>query len=82
MKELYLEYTRDAKGIMNIYGVHSVNIYIQTSKNIDKIVVKVEDVNELSGENSRSVEEIASAAEHLNTMTEKLNSTLERFKTA
>jgi methyl-accepting chemotaxis protein len=55
--------------------------YIQTGKNVDLIVNKVVNINDFSGENSRSVEEIAAAAEHLNSMTEKLNSTLGLFKT-
>ncbi|WP_024955635.1 methyl-accepting chemotaxis protein, partial [Sulfurospirillum arcachonense] len=58
-----------------------INNYIQTGKNVDNIVSKVLTINELSGENTRSVEEIASAAEHLNSMTEKLNTTLGMFKT-
>lgn len=58
-----------------------VNNYILTGKNIDKIANKIEHVNGLSGENARSVEEIASAAEHLNSMTENLNTTLNKFKT-
>lgn len=55
--------------------------YVQTGKNVEVIVEKVVNINEFSGENARSVEEIASAAEHLNSMTEKLNATLGRFRT-
>ena len=55
--------------------------YISTGKNIDKIVAKIENINDLSSANARSVEEIASAAEHLNVMTEKLNSMLNQFRT-
>jgi len=58
-----------------------INDYIQTGKNVDTIVNKVLNINDLSSENARSVEEIASAAEHLNSMTEKLNNTLSMFKT-
>jgi len=57
------------------------NNYISTGKNVDKIADKIEHINGLSSENARSVEEIASAAEHLNTMTENLNTTLNKFKT-
>ncbi|MDA7848153.1 methyl-accepting chemotaxis protein [Sulfurospirillum sp.] len=55
--------------------------YVATGKNIDQIVTKIIHINEFSGENARSVEEIASASEHLNDMTEKLNMTLNQFKT-
>lgn len=55
--------------------------YIATGENIDKIVTKIENINDLSCANARSVEEIASAAEHLNEMTEKLNSMLNQFRT-
>ena len=52
-----------------------------TGKNIEMIVTNVDDINEISSTNARSVEEIASASEHLNSLTEDLNSKLERFKT-
>lgn len=55
--------------------------YLATGMNIDIVVQKIEDINVLSRENARSVQEIASAAEHLNSMTEKLGITLEKFKT-
>jgi len=58
-----------------------MNDYIVTGKNIDQIVTKIVHINEFSSENARSVEEIASASEHLNDMTEKLNMTLNQFKT-
>ncbi|WP_294962259.1 methyl-accepting chemotaxis protein [Sulfurimonas sp.] len=58
-----------------------INNYISTGKNVDNIVNKIIDINEYSSENARSVEEIASASEHLNNMTENLNSTLNQFKT-
>lgn len=52
-----------------------------TGKSIGSIVGMVNEVNAISSENARSVEEIASAAEHLNTMTEGLNAQLETFRT-
>jgi len=74
----------DTTSVMN----HAINInetminnYISTGKNVDNIVNKIININEYSSENARSVEEIASASEHLNNMTEKLNSTLNQFKT-
>ena len=52
-----------------------------TGNNISAIVSKVEEINSISSTNARSVEEIASAAEHLNAMTENLNAQLESFRT-
>ncbi len=49
--------------------------------NIEAIVGQIVEVNNLSGTNARSVEEIASAAEHLNTLTDRLNLKLETFHT-
>ena len=52
-----------------------------TGKSVSVIVEKVEDINEISSTNARSVEEIAAAAEHLNSLTNNLNAKLETFKT-
>ena len=52
-----------------------------TSKNIETITTNVGEINTISGTNARSVEEIAAAAQHLNTLTDKLNSKLEVFRT-
>ena len=59
----------------------TVNDYIQTGEKIDTIVSKIEEINTLSTQNTRSVEEIAGASEHLNTLTEKLNTILNQFRT-
>ncbi len=59
----------------------SVSDFEKTGKNIQDIVTKVDEVNDISSTNARSVEEIATAAEHLNSMTESLNSKLSTFKT-
>ena len=55
--------------------------YIDTGKDIEEIIAGVSGMNQLSTENARSVEEIASAAEHLNKMTETLNNKLSEFRT-
>lgn len=59
----------------------TVQDFENTGKNIQMIVTNVEDINLISSTNARSVEEIAAASEHLNSLTEDLNSKLERFKT-
>ncbi len=45
------------------------------------IASQVTQINEISSQNARNVEEIASAADHLNSLTEELNSKLETFRT-
>lgn len=55
--------------------------FIKTNASVDSIVLKIEEINTLSSHNTRSVEEIASASETLNTLTESLNATLSKFKT-
>ncbi|WP_033916523.1 methyl-accepting chemotaxis protein [Campylobacter sputorum] len=59
----------------------TVDDYIDTGKNIDTIVKDIEEINLISKENARSVEEIAGAAEHLNKMTDQLNAKLGEFRT-
>ncbi len=59
----------------------TVKDFENTSESVEIIVTKVEEINEISSTNARSVEEIAAAAEHLNTMTDELNGKLETFRT-
>jgi len=59
----------------------TVGDFEHTGEQIDAIIKGIEDTNALSSQNARSVEEIASAAEHLNNMTDDLSSKLEQFKT-
>jgi len=59
----------------------TVQDFKKTGHNVVVIVEKVEEINSLSATNSRSVEEISAAADHLNSMTEKLNTKLESFGT-
>ena len=60
----------------------TVSNYIKAGDDLESIIDGVSQINVLSTKNARSVEEIASAAEHLNKMTESLNSKLADFKTA
>ena len=55
--------------------------YLNNGKTIESMVTQVEVVNELSVSNVRSVEEIASASDHLSSMTSKLNALLSSYKT-
>ncbi len=59
----------------------TVENYISTGQNIHEVSQEINSINEISNENARSVEEIASAAEHLNKMTDALNDKLSEFRT-
>jgi len=60
---------------------NTVKDFEETGKNVEIVIGKIEDINEISSTNARSVEEIARASEHLNTLTNDLNSKLETFRT-
>jgi methyl-accepting chemotaxis protein len=59
----------------------TVTSYIETGDDITGIIDGVGQINGLSTQNARSVEEIASAAEHMNKMTETLKNKLDEFRT-
>ncbi len=59
----------------------TVDDFEKTGNDVNIIVQKIEQINDISSSSARSVEEIAGAAEHLNKMTEELNAQLEIFKT-
>ena len=59
----------------------SVRQFEDTASNIGGIANSIIEINEISADNARSVEEIAAAAEHLHTMTDILYSKLQTFKT-
>jgi methyl-accepting chemotaxis protein len=59
----------------------TVQDYIETGKRIDAIVKKIEIINNNTLSNTRSIEEISSASEHLDHLTEELNNVLAKFKT-
>ncbi len=53
---------------------------IQVAKETEEMVTRVDKINEISSSNARSVEEIASAAEHLHKLTEATDAYLSEFK--
>jgi methyl-accepting chemotaxis protein len=59
----------------------TVQDFENTGENVEVIVERIQEINEISSTNARSVEEIAAAAEHLNTLTNDLNAKLETFRT-
>ena len=58
----------------------TVNDFEDTGNMIEVISSEIMDINTIVESNARSVEEIASASEHLNRMTEKLNDSMDKFK--
>ena len=59
----------------------SVEEFESTSSSISLISSKMAEINSFSTDNARSVEEIASASDHLDSMTSSLSDKLEQFKT-
>ena len=60
---------------------NTIDDYLNTGKEIEKIIEKISEINKISTDNIRNVEEIASAAENLSKMTETLNHKLGEFRT-
>ncbi|MCK4737838.1 MAG: hypothetical protein KAT10_04690 [Sulfurimonas sp.] len=59
----------------------TVSDFEKTGNDVEIIIEKGEEINGIASTNARSVEEIAAAAEHLNTLTDELNVKLETFRT-
>ena len=59
----------------------TVTMFERTSEDVEVIATNINEVNTLSLVNVRSVEEIASASQHLNKLTDVLNNKLEQFHT-
>ena len=79
--ETKINSTVDMMNIATGLNDKTVTDYIQTGQKIDNIVTKIEEINTLSTDNTRSIEEIAGASEHLNDITERLNAILNKFRT-
>jgi len=58
----------------------TVSDFENTNKLVNEISHDINSVNEDAEHNARSIDEIAKAAEHLNSMTEQLNHKMEEFK--
>ena len=59
----------------------TVHDFENTGKNVQSIVTQITQINDISSQNARNVEEIAAAADHLNSMTDDLHAKLETFRT-
>jgi len=64
-----------------ISSENTVKDYVETGKKVDAIVAKIEEINTITLSNTRSMEEVSSATEHLSDLTEKLNGVLGNFRT-
>ncbi|MFA6189852.1 MAG: methyl-accepting chemotaxis protein [Sulfuricurvum sp.] len=60
---------------------NTVKSFEMTGQHIQNIAERINEINSISSTNARNVEEIASAAEHLNNMTSELTNKLEQFRT-
>jgi methyl-accepting chemotaxis protein len=58
----------------------SVTNYTRTGENMEKIINDISQINQLSEKNTKRVEEISNAAEHMNDMTQTLSNKLDEFK--
>ena len=54
--------------------------YVNNAETTNTIVNEIEQINELSSDNARSVEEIASASDHMSQMSIKLTNLLDQYK--
>ncbi len=79
--EEYINETASVMSNATLTSEKSVEDYIKTSKKIDEILKKIDTINKNTAANTRNIEEISNAAEHLQELTEELNSVLNRFKT-
>ena len=59
----------------------TVTDFEKTGHEVESIVASISEINKISSHNARNVEEIAAAADHLNTMTDDLHAKLETFRT-
>ncbi|MBN2965010.1 methyl-accepting chemotaxis protein, partial [Sulfurospirillum sp. T05] len=66
------------EGVVSVTS--SASNAVKIAKDTDKIVGMVANINTLTSQNARSVEEIASAADHLSRLSENLNTKLNQFQ--
>ena len=59
----------------------TVRDFEKTGSDVEAIVSQISEINEISSKNARNVEEIVSAADHLNSLTDDLHSKLDLFRT-
>ena len=60
---------------------HTVRDYIETGKKVDDIAKKIEEINVITVSNSRSMQKVSNATDHLSDLADELSNTLGKFKT-
>ncbi len=78
---LQLDETANIMTIANQKGLTLSDDFRKTAKNVQDIVEKMENINNLIKENARSAEEISSASGYLSDTSTRLNTSLDNFKT-
>lgn len=74
----------DASNVMTkavVATEHSMKSSQSINDNVAIVVAEIKNIDDISTKNARSVEEIASASEHLYKLTEELNNGLSKFRT-
>lgn len=74
----------DASNVMTkavVATEHSMKSSQSINDNVAIVVSEIKNIDDISTKNARSVEEIASASEHLYKLTEELNNGLSKFRT-
>ncbi len=61
-------------------NIKNTKEYQNVSKSVNEIIDQIQQINEIANSNARSVEEVASASEHLSKMTNQLDQELGKFK--
>ncbi len=79
-KEQIIDTSKQMRETM-VLSDKTIESYIQSGKEIEHIIDGISNINNLSNENTTSIEEIAKAIEHLDKMTDMLNNKLGQFKT-
>jgi methyl-accepting chemotaxis protein len=86
LAEVSIELQNDMNAVASTIHSTSNNTYatvvsfVETSKDIQKIVEEIEKIHTISQNNVQSIENVSEASEHLHSMTETLNNELGKFK--
>ncbi len=75
-----ITYTVGIMHEVNRVSEKTVADFEETGRHVDAIASEINDINTIVTSNAKSVEEIATASEHLNALTEKLNYKMQQFE--
>ena len=77
--EAKINKTLELMNIASQANAKTVDDFDKTAALVGEIAIEINNANETVASNARSVEEISAAAEHLNSMTNQLNTKMEQF---